>query len=158
MSARSPNEPSRPIRRGRPRPSVRAQSSQRLFVWGVIFVAGGVAVWASISKPTGEVPAVWRVSSANADAASQMTSVIRELGSDAPDLLRLEWPAHPSATEYRIRFQSERGQLAPVSVRSPVFLYDLESNVLRLPSSFEWEVAAVLPDGSEVVSPWRSYP
>ena len=34
-----------------------------------------------------------------------------------------------------------------------MFLYDLRSNVLHLPDTFEWDVTAELPDGSEVVTP-----
>jgi hypothetical protein len=38
-----------------------------------------------------------------------------------------------------------------------VFLYDLASNVLGLPSRFTWQVTALMADGSEVVSPARAF-
>ncbi|GJM45323.1 MAG: hypothetical protein DHS20C21_21650 [Gemmatimonadota bacterium] len=127
--------------------------------WGVLLLVGGVATWSSIARKPTPVPTVWNPTVAAANATSQMTSALRHVSSGAPTLLRLEWPEHPGATEYRIYFRGADGRRPPtLSVRSSVFLYDLESNVLRLPARFEWEVAAVLEDGSEVVSPWRTYP
>ncbi len=147
------------IRRLRARPTLNAGRHLAGLLWGVLLVLGGVSVWNSIRTADPEVPDVWRVSLASPDAAGGMTSAIRTMGNDRPAVLRLEWPSHPNAVEYRLRFRAD-GSVAPppVAVQRPVFLYDLESDVLRLPPEFEWEVAAVLSDGSEVVSPWRSYP
>ncbi len=147
------------IRRGRARPSVRRGAGLSLAAWGVLLLAGGIATWSSIPRGAASIPEMWNPTIVSADASSQMTSVLRQLPSGAAPLLRLEWPEHPGAVEYRIRFRSGEGPTPPaLAVQSPVFLYDLQSNVLRLPAEFQWEVAAVLRDGSEVVSPWRSYP
>jgi hypothetical protein len=147
------------IQARRARPSFRADRRVVRLLWGFLLVLGGSLVWNSISRQDPEVADVWRISLASPDASAGMTSAIRRLDSDRPALLRLEWPAHPNAVEYHLRFRSGTNAAPPpVAVQRPVFLYDLESDVLRLPDRFDWEVAAVLPDGSEVVSPWRSYP
>jgi len=146
------------IRRGRARPSLDTRRPFPLAMWGILLVTGGVLTWAVIPHRRPPVPDVWRISAVGADA--QMTSTIRDPGHGAAPLLRLEWPAHPQAVEYRLRFRALDGTPGPtpLAVPTPVFLYDLHSDVLRLPREFEWEVTAVLPDGSEVVSPWRRHP
>lgn len=155
------SRPSSPgaIRRGRARPTV-SGSRAPLTVWGILLLAGGILTWSVIPRSRPDVPDVWKVSAASSATESQMISTIRELGSDSPTLLRLEWPEHPAAVEYRIRFRTSDGAPGPtpLAVRSSVFLYDLQSDVLALPRVFEWEVTAVLPDGSEIVSPWRRHP
>ena len=122
-------------------------------LWGLVFLAGGLAVWSSIPHTGDSLAAPWKASSDPAAAARQMVSEVHASAGE-PGLLKLEWPAHPDARGYRIRIRDNQGRaLAPVSVQSSVFLYDLSSDVLGLPDSFEWEVSAVLRDGTEVVTP-----
>ena len=122
-------------------------------LWGLVFLLGGVAVWSSIPHSADPLAAPWKASSDPTMAARQMTSEVHA-NAGGPGLLKLEWPAHPDARGYRIRFHDTEGRaLAPVTVQSSVFLYDLRSDVLGLPDSFEWEVSAVLRDGTEVVTP-----
>ena len=145
------------IRRGRARPAFRLGSGLSRLAWGGLLVAGGIATWGSVGEEPAPLPEVWNPTAASADASSRMTSALRNVG--AAPLLRLEWPEHPGAVEYRIRFRGGSFSTpTALAVQSPVFVYDLESDVLRLPDEFQWEVAAVLADGSEVVSPWRTYP
>lgn len=116
-------------------------------VWGIVLLAGGVAAWHSIvDRET--VPEAWQETAGPTGPASHMAAELRSGGPS--DLLRLKWPAHPSARSYEVRFE---GAPAPVTVQGTVFLYDLQSNVLNLPSDFDWQVSAVLSDGSEVVTP-----
>jgi hypothetical protein len=90
---------------------------------------------------------------------SGLASVIRAGGREQNELLRIEWPAHPRAERYLLRFLDESGRgPAPVTVQGTVFLYDLESDVFHLPSTFQWEVTAVLTDGSHVVTPASRFP
>ena len=87
-----------------------------------------------------------------------LRSGTRTTGTDQGDLLRLEWPPHPRAQGYVLRFMDRYGNgPAPLPVQGTVFLYDLESDVLALPREFEWEVSALLPDGSHVVTPRSRY-
>lgn len=147
------------IRRGRARPTVRRGAGLSIAAWGGLLLAGGIATWSSIARSPASIPDMWNPTVASADASARMTSALRQLSSGAKPLLRLEWPEHPGAQEYRIRFRSADGPTpTALAVQSPVFLYDLQSDVLRLPDEFEWAVAAVLRDGSEVASPWRAYP
>jgi len=133
----------------RPRPGRVSWSPPR---WGILLLAGGIATWQSISERE-RLPVAWR-QSAGEGAAAQLQAELRPGGARRGDLLRLEWPAHPSASSYRVRFAAGDGNpRAPISVPGTVFLYDLDSNVLRIPRDFEWEVSAVLEDGSEVVTP-----
>jgi len=125
-------------------------------LWGGVFLAGGVAVWMAVPRVDHPVATAWRASEAS--PGRELRSEIRA-GAGEPALLKLEWPAYPEAQGYRLRFRDAEGRtLPPVTVESTVFLYDLGSDVLDLPSSFEWEVAAVLRDGSEVVAPPRVHP
>ena len=102
----------------------------------------------------GEVVAL-RVTRVVADA---LRTDVRPGGGVQGDLLRLEWPQHPRAQEYQIRFRDSGGSgPAPVTVSGTVFLYDMKSNALRLPEKFTWEVSAVLPDGSEIVTPRQGF-
>ena len=122
-------------------------------LWGLVFLAGGLAVWSSIPHSGDSLAAPWKASADPTTAARQMVSEVHASAGE-PGLLKLEWPAHPDARGYRIRFRDTQGHaLAPVTVQSSVFLYDLRSDVLGLPASFEWEVSAVLRDGTEVVTP-----
>jgi hypothetical protein len=148
------------IRRGRARPHLATRRPFPPAAWGILLVAGGVLAWAAIPHHHTTLPAVWKVSAADTDAQSEMRSQIRQLGGDSSSLLRLEWPEHPRAVKYRIRFRTDDGtpSPAPLEIPSPVFLYDLHSNVLQLPRDFDWEVTAVLRDGSEIVSPWCHHP
>jgi hypothetical protein len=129
-------------------------------MWGILLLTGGVLAWAATPRERATLPDVWKVTVAGTDAQAEMRSQIRDLGDGTSPLLRLEWPEHPDAEQYRIRFRGIDGAPgpSPLAVQSHVFLYDLRSDVLRLPDEFEWEVTAVLPDGSEVVSPWRRHP
>ena len=116
-------------------------------LWGIVLLAGGLAAWHSVADRE-TVPVAWQETAGPSGPASRMAAELRSGGPS--DLLRLEWPAHPRARSYEVRFE---GASAPVTVQGTVFLYDLQSNVLHLPSDFGWEVSAVLPDGSEVVTP-----
>jgi hypothetical protein len=109
---------------------------------------------------SGALPEVWRGTTEPDAAAEALQSGLRPGAARGHgDLLRLWWPVHPLALEYRLTFRGAAGEdSAPVSVRGNIFLYDLDSNALHLPAEFTWEVAAVLPDGTEVRSPPRSYP
>lgn len=123
-------------------------------LWGAVFLAGGLAVLSAVPRSRDRLAALWKASSEPAAAAREMISEVHAatVGGDA--LLKLEWPSHPDARGYRIRFRDAEGHaLAPVTVEQSVFLYDLKSDVLGLPDSFEWEVSAVLGDGTEVVAP-----
>jgi len=130
--------------------------------WGALLILGGALVWASVPGPAahGSLPEVWRGTGESAAAVQELQSGLRPGAARGHgDLLRLWWPEHPLAREYRLTFHGPAGQsTGPVSVRGNIFLYDLDSNALRLPAEFAWEVSAVLPDGSEVLSPARSYP
>ncbi|MGH2570680.1 MAG: hypothetical protein ACRDGR_05600 [bacterium] len=127
--------------------------SFRSLRWGIVLFAGGVATWCSIEEPQ-VVPEAWRVTSGPDGPTTHMTAEVRPGGPRQSDLLRLEWPPHPNATAYFVRFEEHDGRsAAPIPVRGTVFLYDLDVNALRLPRSFAWEVGAVLRDGSEVVTP-----
>lgn len=150
-TSRSPRDPAAP-----PRTRVPA------LAWGALLIFGGAAVWASVPGPAEGrgVPDVWRGTGEPAAAARELQADVREGATHARgDLLKLWWPAHPRAESYRITFDGA-GMEAPVSVkvRSNLFLYALDSNALHLPPEFTWEVAAVLPDGSEVMTPPRRYP
>jgi hypothetical protein len=103
---------------------------------------------------------VWRGTAEPETAAEALQSGLRPGATRGHgDLLRLWWPVHPLAREYRLTFRGPAGGGPdPVNVRGNIFLYDLDSNALQLPAEFTWEVAAVLPDGTEVRSPPRSYP
>jgi hypothetical protein len=130
--------------------------------WGALLFLGGALVWASVPDPVdrGSLPEVWRGTGEPRAAADALQAGLRPGRTRGRgDLLRLSWPAHPLAREYRLTFRLPGGGgPEPVTVRGNIFLYDLDSNALRLPAEFTWEVAAVLPDGSEVRSPARSYP
>jgi hypothetical protein len=150
-----PEEPAIHPRRDEPRRKPRRGLHPALF--GLLLVAGGVAVWGSIRPERSEVPDVWNETTGPDGPAARMVAQVKPSG--PAKLLRLEWPAHPRADSYRIRFLDERGVgPAPVPVQSTVFLYDMETNVLHLPGRFDWEVTAILPDGSEVLTPTRHYP
>lgn len=126
-------------------------------LFGMLLVAGGVAVWGSVRGDRAAVPEAWDETTGPNGPAAHMVAQVKPSG--PATLLRLEWPAHPAADGYRIRFLDERGVgPAAVPVQSTVFLYDMQTNVLHLPSRFDWVVTAILPDGSEVVTPTRSYP
>jgi hypothetical protein len=121
--------------------------------WGLVLLAGGVATWSVIEEPQ-RVPEAWCETGGPDGPATHMKAEVRPGGSRQSDLLRLEWPPHPSATSYFVRFQGSDGRKAsPIVVRGTVFLYDLDVNALRLSRTFAWEVSAVLRDGSEVVTP-----
>ena len=130
--------------------------------WGALLLFGGVLVWASVPGPAahGSVPEVWRGTGEPAAAVQELQSGLRPGAARGHgDLLRLWWPEHPLAEEYRLTFHGPAGgTTGPVTVRGNIFLYDMDSNALHLPAEFLWEVAAVLPDGSEVRSPARSFP
>ena len=138
-------------------PPPRVPARMAGFLWGLVFAAGGIAVW--IAAPAGKrAPSPWgQVLEAGAGGEG-MGSYVRWTEGQ-PEILRLEWPAHPNARSYRLRFRSLDGApLPPVTLQNTVFLYDLRRDVLDLPESFEWEVAAVLQDGSEIVAPPRTHP
>jgi hypothetical protein len=129
-------------------------------VWGALFLVGGIALWMAVPGTGGSshVPEVWRETTGPA-TTDAMQSNVRTGGALQGDLLRLEWPSHPHAHQYRLRFLDTSGNgPAPVTVQGTVFLYDMRSNALHLPPSFTWEVTAVLTDGSEVVTPRRLFP
>lgn len=117
-------------------------------------------VWSSIrGGGDARVPEVWNEATGPSGPTDEMQSALRPAGPTQGSLLRLEWPSHPNAESYRIQFLDSRGLgPAPVPVQSTVFMYDMRSNVLNLPSEFEWVVVAILPDGSEIVTPPRRYP
>jgi len=128
-------------------------------LWGVLFIVGGLVVWSSISRDDSGMPEVWRETADPAHPERHLVSATRASENPQGDLLRMEWPAHPQAQHYLVRFRDANGRgPAPVSVQGTVFLYDLNSDVLHLPSRFEWEVTAVLVDGSHVVTPSRRFP
>jgi len=150
-------EPRRPRPVRRPVPASRRRNPIPL--WGALFLVGGAVIWFSLSGPRREpaVPDVWHETRGE-ETAVQLQSELRPGGDVHGDLLKLEWPAHPNAREYRVRFRDARGAgPAPVVVQGNVFLYDLRSNALHLPPAFTWDVTAVLPDGSEVVTPPRRF-
>ncbi|MEZ5064230.1 MAG: hypothetical protein R3B81_05815 [bacterium] len=128
-------------------------------LFGLLLLSGGVAVYGSVrGDGADEVPKAWRQVDGPDAPATAMVSEVKTDGSNG-SLLRLEWPAHPKAESYRIRFIDARGAgPAEVPVQSNVFLYDLSSDVLHLPRTFDWIVTAVLPDGSEIVTPKRHHP
>ena len=123
--------------------------------WGVVFLCGGIAVWSSIRGRSDPVPEVWKATSGPAGRASRMESDVRKSGPHPGDLLRLEWPPHPGAQSYLLRIRGEGRAPISVNVSGNVFLYDLQSDVLHLPRELEWEVSAVLADGSQAVTPSR---
>ncbi len=139
-----------------PAPSPTLGRGQRTWppvLWGVVLLGGGLAIWHSIAGWT-SVPEAWRATSGVEGPTTDMVSIVRAGGSQQGDLLRLEWPAHPKASAYHVRFRGPSGRVpTPVPVQGTIFLYDLRSNVLQLPREFDWEVTAVLADGSEVVTP-----
>lgn len=157
--SRSDRRPSA-IRRGRARATVSGARPWTPLLWGVLLVAGGVLTWKTVPRPGS--PHEWSgpvSSSVEASAMGGMTSGIRSLGTEAPALLRMEWPAQAGAVEYRIHFQVDGQPIAsPLTSPTPVFLYDLESNPFGLPDRFDWAVTAVFPNGREVTSPWRTHP
>jgi hypothetical protein len=150
------------IRRGRARPTVSGTRSLPPLVWGLLLVAGGFLTWKAV--PRHEAAPAWIASAGPATTASVagpaaggMTSGIEELR-ETPPLLRMEWPAQPGASGYRILFHVDGEAIAsPLTSPTPVFLYDLDSNILGLPDRFDWAVSAVLPDGREIVSPWQHH-
>jgi hypothetical protein len=120
-----------------------------------VLLAGGLATWSAIAEPE-RLPEAWHVTAGPDGPATHMTAEVRPGGPRQSDLLRLEWPPHPSAASYIVRVEGDDGRKSsPIAVRGTVFLYDLDLNVLRFPRSFTWKVSAVLPDGSEVVTPAR---
>jgi hypothetical protein len=129
-------------------------------LFGLLLLSGGIATW-GVARSGGErgVPDVWNETSGPDAPVVRMVSELKPAGPAQGKLLRLEWPEHPRAETYRIRFTDAGGYgPAPVPVQSTVFLYDMDTNVLNLPTHFDWTVIAVLPDGSEVITPQRSYP
>jgi hypothetical protein len=128
-------------------------------IWGALLLLGGLGVWWSLPRGSEDVPDAWKESRGPRAGAETLVAETRRPDPAAGQLLRLEWPAHPRAEGYIVRFQDEKGLgPAPVPVQGTVFLYDLQSNVLHLPEVFEWEVLARLPDGSHVVTPLQRYP
>jgi hypothetical protein len=125
-------------------------------LWGVLFLSGGVAVWFATSKKPETLAEPWRESSSS---VAGLTSDTRPNGGEQSNLLRLEWPAHPRAEGYLIRFLDRNGNgPAPIPVQGSVFLYDMQSDVLNLPDRFLWEVTALLSDGTKVVTPPCPHP
>ncbi|NNE43329.1 MAG: hypothetical protein HKN12_03905 [Gemmatimonadetes bacterium] len=156
--------PPRPRRGANPRNRATGRSTPRRqglppLVFGGLLLLGGVALWVAISPPgSGSVPEVWDGVADEAVATDGLRTEVRPGGGVQGDLLRLEWPEHPRAEKYQIRFRDSGGSgPAPVTVSGTVFLYDLKSNALRLPEKFTWEVSAVLPDGSEIVTPRQGF-
>ena len=150
-----------PDPRASSRPSATPDSRRRVLplLWGVLFVLGGITVWLSIPRSDEDLPEAWKQTSGPEDAPTEMVSSVRPGGALQGSLLRLEWPAHPHATGYRLRFRMPNGAARPpVTVQGTVFLYDLQSNALRLPSEFEWQVSAELADGSEILTPAQRFP
>lgn len=147
---RRPASPSLP----RSTPADRSARSRTRAFWGAVLLAGGLATWHSI--PSREaVPEVWR-ETAGPGGTADLAAELRPGDSRGGELLRLEWPAHPRARSYRVRFAGTGGRpRPPIPVQGTVFLYDLRSDVLQLHRDFEWDVSAVLPDGNEVVTPTR---
>lgn len=131
------------------------------WAWGALLLFGGALVWASVPGPAVRetVPKVWRETVAPEAAARDLESDVRPGATRGRgDLLKLWWPAHPLAREYRIAFRGSDGEdCGAVTIRGNIFLYDLDSNGLRLPAEFTWEVIAVLPDRSEVRTPPRRH-
>jgi hypothetical protein len=128
-------------------------------LWGLLFVVGGITVWLSIPRPDEDLPGAWKQTAGAEVAPTELVSSVRPGGARQGSLLRLEWPAHPTATGYRLRFRTPDGTARPpVTVQGTVFLYDLHSNALRLPSEFEWQVSAELADGSEILTPAQRFP
>jgi hypothetical protein len=125
-------------------------------VWSVLFlVGGGLILYTLPDRSNDAIPDVWSPT-ATSDVTALQTEV-RAGGEQQGDLLRLTWPAHPEAESYRVQFATNGIGLMPISVNGNVFLYDLASNVLGLPSRFTWQVTALMADGSEVVSPARAF-
>jgi hypothetical protein len=147
-------------RRARPSltwPGARVPAALIPVLWGGVFLAGGIAVWMTVPRPNAPLAPPWRAGADPSLAVQDLTSAVRG-GAGEPDLLKLEWPAHPDARGYRLRFRDAAGHpRPPVTVESNVFLYDLKRDVLDLPESFQWEVSAILDDGSEVVAPPRTH-
>jgi hypothetical protein len=126
-----------------------------------VLVAGGIALWTSrpVPPPGAEVPPAWCGTVAGTDASAALRTEVRSGAADEGDLLRLEWPAHPHAREYRVRFVDEDGaETSPVTVQGNVLLYDLRADALALPPRFRWDVTAVLQDGSEALTPPGEFP
>lgn len=146
------------IRPGRARVSViapraRVPAAAAPVLWGAVFLLGGMAVFSTVPRTGDPLAEPWKASTDPTAAAREMMSAVHASAGEA-GLLKLEWPAHPEARGYRVRFRDPQGHvLAPVTVDHNVFLYDLESDVLGLPDDFEWQVSAVLRDGTEVVTP-----
>jgi hypothetical protein len=114
-----------------------------------------MAAWSAIEERE-RLPDEWCATTGPDGPAARMSAEVRPGGPRQSDLLRLEWPPHPSATSYLVHFRRSDGRKAsPIEMRGTVFLYDLDANAMRLPMSFVWEVSALLPDGSEVVTPAR---
>ncbi|MBZ0266723.1 hypothetical protein K8I85_01075 [bacterium] len=160
---RRPSKPSpspEAIRRGRARPTVSRARSLSLVLWGALLAAGGFLAWRSVPDGTTGLPAAWTGRATSADVAGpRMLSGIQDAAGGGQPLLRMEWPEVAGAEEYRILFRVDGQAVArPLPTGSPVFLYDLESNVLGLPDRFDWSVSAVMRDGREIVSPWQQHP
>lgn len=127
-------------------------------VLGLLFVAAGGIVWSTLTEKTVKVPATWQESRGTSAPAEGMSASIRPAGPGQGDLLRLEWPAHPKAESYLVRFDGANGfKASPIPVLGSVFLYDLKSNVFGLPDTFRWSVTAVMSDGEEVATPPSNY-
>lgn len=125
-------------------------------VWSILFlVGGGLILYTLPNRSEESVPDVWDPAATGAVVA--LKTDVRSGGEQQGDLLRLTWPAHPEAESYRVQFAANGIAMTPVEALGNVFLYDLKSNVLGLPSQFTWQVTAVMADGSEVVSPMREY-
>jgi hypothetical protein len=98
------------------------------------------------------VPKAWQ-GAPEAGPSAALQASVRSAGPTQGELLRLEWPSHPTAESYVVRFEGVNGfETSPIPVLGNVFLYDLRSDVFALPESFRWSVTAVMADGTQVTT------
>jgi hypothetical protein len=125
--------------------------------YGLLLVGAGCFAWSVLSDKRPSVPKAWQGAGANSPAAA-LHAGIRSAGPGQGDLLRLEWPAHPKAESYIVKFEGVNGfASSPIPVLGNVFLYDLKSDVFALPESFRWSVTAVMADGTQVTTGTANY-
>ncbi|HMB69205.1 MAG TPA: hypothetical protein VKU85_07825, partial [bacterium] len=117
IHSRPPSPPARSIA---PRdPAAPPRSHVPPAAWGALLLFGGVLVWASVPGPAahGSLPAVWRGTGEPTAAAQELQSGLRPGAARGHgDLLRLWWPEHPLAEEYRLHFRGAGGEaVGPVT-------------------------------------------
>jgi hypothetical protein len=126
--------------------------------YGLLLVGAGIFVWSILSDDRPSVPKAWQGSAPEGSAGGTLQASVRSAGPGQGDLLRLEWPAHPKAESYVVRFEGVNGfATSPIPILGNVFLYDLKSDVFNLPDAFRWSVTAVMADGMQVTTGSASF-